>query len=46
LYHLATIVTPSGFSDGTSQRMTLSRIARVAALVSVASRYASATGES
>ena len=38
LYQRATIVAPSGLSDGTIHRITLSRICRVSALVSVASR--------
>jgi len=44
LYQRVTIETPSGLSDGTSQRITLSRMARVAKLVSLASRYASIAG--
>jgi hypothetical protein len=39
------MVTPSGLSDGTSHTMTLSSIARVAADVSVARRWAIRTGE-
>jgi hypothetical protein len=37
-YHLATIVTPSGLRDGTSQRMTFSSMSRIRAVVSDASR--------